>query len=68
MHTCLLCMHLLLCCRRDQLQLDQPDWDFQEFMSAHLPDYLVMSKEFMEEVFPEQQQQPQGQQGGGDQS
>jgi hypothetical protein len=37
--------------------LDQPDWDFQYFMDTHLKQYLVMSQEFMDECFAEQQQQ-----------
>ena len=44
------------CACRDQLLLDQPDWDFDAFMSSHLDDYLVMSHQFMEEYFAEQQQ------------
>ncbi|KAF8058053.1 AIG2LD [Scenedesmus sp. PABB004] len=32
---------------RDQLLLDQPDWDFDAFMAQHLPEYLNMSAAFM---------------------
>lgn len=46
-----------VCVHRDQLLLDQPDWDFDAFMSAHLADYLIMSQEFMDEYWAEQQQQ-----------
>eukprot|EP00878_Enallax_costatus_P031326 GHUV01034252.1.p1 GENE.GHUV01034252.1~~GHUV01034252.1.p1 ORF type:complete len:101 (+),score=46.50 GHUV01034252.1:631-933(+) len=42
---------------RDQLLLDQCDWDYQAFVAEHLADYLIMTKEFMEECFPDQQQQ-----------
>lgn len=48
------CVCVVVC--RDQLLLDQPDWDFDGFMSTHLSDYLVMSKEFMDEFYAEQQQ------------
>jgi hypothetical protein len=49
------------CCMacRDQLLLDQPDWDYQGFMSAHLSDYLVMSQQFMAEYFAEDGQEQQ---------
>ncbi|KAF6261215.1 Butirosin biosynthesis, BtrG-like protein [Scenedesmus sp. NREL 46B-D3] len=40
---------------KDQLLLDQPDWDFSGFMAQHLPEYLTMTKLFMQECFPEQQ-------------
>lgn len=53
----MVCMSVVCC--RDQLLFDQPDWDFSEFMSQHLPDYLTMSQEFMEEYFPAAQQQQQ---------
>ncbi len=46
---------LLLC--RDQLLLDQPDWDFDWFLATHLSDYLVMSQQFMNECFAEAKQQ-----------
>eukprot|EP00879_Flechtneria_rotunda_P018383 GHRR01019282.1.p2 GENE.GHRR01019282.1~~GHRR01019282.1.p2 ORF type:complete len:151 (+),score=38.02 GHRR01019282.1:107-559(+) len=41
----------------DQLLLDQPDWDFQAFINQHLQDYLIMSKEFMDEYYATEQQQ-----------
>jgi hypothetical protein len=48
-----------LCCCRGQLLLDQPDWDYQGFMSKHLSDYLVMSQQFMAEYFAEEGQEQQ---------
>jgi hypothetical protein len=47
---------------RDQLLLDEPDWDFDWFKSTHLKDYLVMSQEFMDEFYAEQEAQQQQQQ------
>jgi hypothetical protein len=58
----LACLCLLVLCCRGQLLLEQPDWDFSEFMSQHLPAYLVMTQEFMQECFSQQQQQQQQQQ------
>lgn len=49
---------LFMACR-DQLLLDQPDWDYEGFMSAHLGDYLVMSQQFMAEYFAEDGQKQQ---------
>lgn len=45
---------------RDQLLVDQPDWDFEWFMATHLSDYLVMSQQFMDECFAEPGQQVEG--------
>lgn len=49
-----LCCACMVC--RDQLLLDQPDWDFDWFMSTQLSDYLIMSQEFMDEYNTELQQ------------
>jgi hypothetical protein len=41
---------------RDHLQAELGDWDFAEFMSNHLGEYLIMSKEFMDEYYLQQGQ------------
>ncbi|WIA33424.1 hypothetical protein OEZ86_006556 [Tetradesmus obliquus] len=47
---------------KGQLLLQQPDWDYSEFMQQHLPAYLDMTQGFMQECFPQQRQQQQQQQ------
>ncbi|WIA13284.1 hypothetical protein OEZ85_006869 [Tetradesmus obliquus] len=44
---------------KGQLLLQQPDWDYSQFMQQHLPAYLDMTQGFMQECFPQQQQQQQ---------
>lgn len=46
---------------KGQLLLQQPDWDYSEFMQQHLPAYLDMTQGFMQECFPQQRQQQQQQ-------
>jgi hypothetical protein len=37
--------------RRDQLLLDEPDWDYSLFLTRDLQQYLVDSEEFMREFY-----------------
>jgi len=37
---------------RDVLDMEAPDWDYQEFRTQHLEQYLDMSAQFMEQELP----------------